>query len=195
MDTLLDQSLGVFGRTLLIYLVAVVLVKLMGKREVGQLSPLDFVIAVIIGSVAAAPMVSITIPLIPAVVALLTLGALEIAASILSLHSYPFRRFFEDKPIIIIRNGRILKENMSKIRMNMDDLKQELRLLGVVDINEVEEGTMESNGEFSLIKKKAHQPPTAKDLHLLTPDNPAMVFESFSRKARLELEELLNRRR
>jgi len=195
MEKVLLESLFLGGRAVVVYLVAVIMVKLMGKREVGQLTPLDFVVGVIIGSVASAPMVDIELPLLPTIIPLVVLGGLEILASVLALNNYKARRFLEDKPTIIVRDGRIIKENMAKVRMNIDDLKQELRKCGVADINEVEEGTLEGCGTFTVIKKKEYQPLTRNDLEHVSLHNLDKIISAYALKARTDLEELLNRPR
>jgi uncharacterized membrane protein YcaP (DUF421 family) len=195
MVKVLQESLFLGWRAVVIYLVAMVMVKLMGKREVGQLSPLDFVVGVIIGSVASAPMVDINLPLLPTLVPLVVLSLLEIIASVLALKNRKIRLFLEDTPTIIIRDGQLIYENMAKIRMNIDDLKQVLREHGVVDVNEIEEGTMESGGKFSVIKKKMYQPLTRSDLQSTTLHNLDQVIAAYAQKAQEDLESLLDRRR
>jgi uncharacterized membrane protein YcaP (DUF421 family) len=192
MEVLLE-SLHLGGRTVVIYIVAVIMVKLMGKREVGQLSPLDFVVGVIIGSVASAPMVDVELPLIPTLIPLVVLGGLEILASVLALNNKKVRRFLEDRPAIVVRDGQIIKDNMAKIRMNMDDLKQELRKYGVVDINQVEEGSLESCGTFTVILKKEYQPLTLNDLKTTSLNNLDQVIGAYALKARSNLENILDR--
>jgi uncharacterized membrane protein YcaP (DUF421 family) len=193
MTHLLNDALVLGGRAVVIYFVVLVMVKLMGKREVGQLSPLDFVVGVMIGSVAALPMENARIPFIPALVPIVVLAGLEILVSVLALNSYRIRRFVEDKPTILISDGSIIKENMAKVRMNIDDLKQELRLHGIVDINEVEEGTLESGGGFSVIKKKENQPLTPADLQTASLNNLDQLIGVFASKARSDLRILLDR--
>lgn len=192
---ILLESLHLGGRTIAIYIVAVIMVKLMGKREVGQLSPLDFVVGVIIGSVASAPMVDVELPLIPTLVPLVVLSGLEILASVLSLNNKKARRFLEDRPTVIVKDGQIVKDNMAKVRMNIDDLKQELRAQGVVDINQVEEGTLESGGEFTVILKKEFQPLTLNDLKTTSMNNIDQMIEAYGLKARSDLQILLNQPR
>ncbi len=193
MTTLLTEAFVLGGRTVVIYGLVLVMVKLMGKREVGQLSPLDFVVGVMIGSLAALPMMNVEIPLLPALVPIVVLAGLEILASVLALNNYRIRRFVEDKPTIIIRGGSIIKENMAKVRLNMDDLKQELRKHGIADINEVEEGTLESVGTFTIIKKKQNQPLTPADLQAASMDNIDLLIGAFASKARSDLKTLLDR--
>lgn len=194
MDILLE-SLHLGGRTVAIYIVAFIMVKLMGKREVGQLSPIDFVVGVIIGSIASAPMVDIELPLIPTLVPLIVLGGLEILTSVLSLNNKKARQLLEDSPAIVVRDGQIIKDNMTKIRMNIDDLKQELRKYGVVDINQVEEGTLESGGTFTVVLKKEFQPLTLNDLKTTSLNNLDQVIGAYAQKARSDLQSLLDQPR
>jgi uncharacterized membrane protein YcaP (DUF421 family) len=190
---LFNEGLVLGGRAVIIYFVVLIMVKLMGKREVGQLSPLDFVVGVMIGSVAALPMENSQIPFIPAMVPIVVLAGLEILVSVLALNSYRVRSFVEDKPTIIISDGRIIKENMAKVRMNIDDLKQELRKQGIADINVVEEGTLESGGSFSIIKKKENKPLTPADLQTASLNNLDQLIGVFASKARSDLRVLLDR--
>ncbi|MBS4023552.1 MAG: DUF421 domain-containing protein [Dethiobacter sp.] len=193
MITLLKEALVLGGRAVVIYFLVLVMVKLMGKREVGQLTPLDFVVGIMIGSVAALPMEDAQIPFLPAMVPIVVLAGLEIIFSVLALNSKKIRLFVEDKPTIIISDGRLIKENMAKTRMNIDDLKQELRKQGVADINEVEEGTLETGGTFSVIKKKEYQPLTLADLQATSMHNLDQVIGVFASKARRDLQALLDR--
>lgn len=191
MTPLLLDALILGGRAVIIYAVVLLMVKLMGKREVGQLSPFDFVVGVMIGSVAAIPMENARLPFLPALVPIIVLAGLEILVSTLALHSVKFRKLVEDKPTILISEGKLLPDNMRRVRMNIDDLKQELRKHGVVDISEVKEGTLESSGNFSLILKKVHMPLTADDLQTTTLHNLNRLFEFYSLKARAEVQHLL----
>lgn len=193
MNNILLESVILGGRALAVYLVAALMVKIMGKREVGQLSPLDFVVGVIIGSVASAPLVDIELPLLPTLVPLVVLSLLEVGASLLALKNKKARRFLEDKPTVLIRDGQLLWKNMAGVRVNIDDLKQELRKYGVVNINEVEEGSLESGGTFTVIKKKAYQPLTLNDLQTAPFHNIDTILGAYALKARQDLEQLLNR--
>ncbi|MCR3921620.1 MAG: DUF421 domain-containing protein [Firmicutes bacterium] len=191
MPEILAEAAKLGARTLAIYAVAIIVVKLMGKRELGQLSPMDFVVGVIIGSVASAPMVDLDLPLLPTLVPLLILGGLEIVASTISLKNRKFRLFIEDKPTIIIRDGHILKKNMDDVRMNIDDLKQELRKNGIDDINEVKEGTLESGGAFSIIKKQEYQPITPQSLQTQTLHILDRAVNSYAQKTRQDLQAIM----
>lgn len=193
MQELLLESLKLGGRTIAIYIAAVVMVKLMGKRELGQLSPVDFIVGVIIGSVSAAPMVDLELPLLPTLVPIVVLGTLEIIASLFALKNRKARLLLEDKPTVLISDGKVLTKNMADVRMTMDDLKQELRVQGIVDINQVAEGTLESGGRFSVIKKPEYQPLTAHDLQTVTLHNFDRVLADHMHKTRLDLHSVINK--
>jgi uncharacterized membrane protein YcaP (DUF421 family) len=194
MPPLVLDGLILGGRAVIIYTVVLLMVKLMGKREVGQLSPFDFVVGVMIGSVAALPMEDARLPFLPALVPIFVLAGLEILVSTVALHSVKFRKLVEEKPALLVSNGELLPENMRRVRMNIDDLKQELRKHGVVNISEVQEGTLESSGNFSVILKKKHMPLTADDLQTTTLHNLNRLFEVYAVKAHTELEHLLTDR-
>lgn len=186
------EALILGGRAVIIYFLVLVMVRLMGKREVGQLSPFDFVVGVMIGSVAALPMEEAQLPVLPALAPILVLAGLEILMSTLAMHNSKIRRFIGGKPTVIISDGEIIKENMTQVRMNIDDLKQELRKSSIVDINEVEEGTLERCGTFTVIKKKEHQPLTQTDLQTTTLHSLDQVTGAYALKARANLEYLLS---
>ncbi|MBT9174091.1 MAG: hypothetical protein DDT21_02502 [Syntrophomonadaceae bacterium] len=191
MPPILLDGLILGGRAVIIYAVILLMVKLMGKREVGQLSPFDFVVGVMIGSVAAIPMEDARLPFLPSLVPIIVLAGLEILVSTFALHNVKFRKLVEDKPTILVSDGKLLPENMRKVRMNIDDLKQELRKHGIVNINEVKEGTLESSGDFSVILKKEHIPLTASDLQTTTLHNLNRLFEVYAVQAHGELQHLL----
>jgi len=194
MPPLLLDGLILGGRAVIIYALVLVMVRLMGKREVGQLSSFDFVVGVMIGSVAALPMEDARLPFLPALVPIIVLAGLEILVSTFALHSVRLRKLVEDKPTIIISDGELIPENMRKVRMNIDDLKQELRKRGIVKVSTVKEGTLESSGTFSVVLKKEEMPLTASDLQTTTLHNLDRLFEVYALKARAELHHLLSDR-
>jgi uncharacterized membrane protein YcaP (DUF421 family) len=191
MPPLLTDGLILGGRAVIIYAVVLLMVKLMGKREVGQLSPFDFVVGVMIGSVAALPMEDARLPFLPALVPIIVLAGLEILVSTAALHSVRFRKLVEDKPTILVSDGELIPGNMRKVRMNIDDLKQELRKHGVADVSKVKEGTLESSGTFSVILKKEYMPLTADELQTATLHNLDRLFNVYARKSRAGLQHLL----
>lgn len=155
-------------RTILIYFIVLVVVRLMGKREIGQLSPFDFVVAIMIAELAVIPMESPGIPLWHGIIPLLILAFLEIAISYIALHSHRVRSFLDGEPQIIIKNGQILKKEMRKSRYNLDDLMAQLREKGYPNIKDVEFGILETSGELSIIPKSQKRPLTPADIDVET---------------------------
>lgn len=160
--------LEVVFRTIVIYLVVLVVVRLMGKREIGQLSPFDFVVAIIIAELAAIPMESRSIPLWQGLVPLFTLGVLEVVFSFAALYSPKLRKILDGSPQVVIKNGKILKHEMRRARYNLDDLMSQLRERGFVNVSDVEFGVLETSGRLSVIPRSQKRPVTPEDLGLCT---------------------------
>lgn len=155
-------------RTIVIYFAVLVIVRLMGKREIGQLSTLDFVVAIILAELAAIPMGSVTIPIWHGIVPLVTLGFLEVLFSYLALINRPLRKMFYGSPQIIIENGHLLKHEMRASRYNLDDLLSQLREKGFYNIEDVEYAILEPSGRLSVIPKSQKRPVTPEDLGINT---------------------------
>ena len=111
-----------FIRTAILYLLVVAGLRIMGKRQIGEMQPSELVVAIMISDLAAIPMQDIGISIFSGIIPMFTLIVMEILLSQLSLKSKKFRRLMTGKPSVIIHNGNILKEEMRKIRFNMDDL-------------------------------------------------------------------------
>ncbi|WP_211328167.1 DUF421 domain-containing protein [Thermodesulfitimonas autotrophica] len=158
--------LEVVARTVIIYFVVLLMVRLMGKREIGQLSPFDFVVAIIIAEVAALPMEQPEIPLLRGLVPLFVLVALEIAFSYAILHSRWLRQLMCGRPQVVISNGRILNREMRRARYNLDDLLSQLREKGYPNPAEVAFAVLETSGRLSVVPWAEVQPPTRQDLGL-----------------------------
>lgn len=155
-------------RTILIYFIVLIVVRIMGKREIGQLSPFDFVVAIMMAELAVIPMESPDIPLWHGIIPLLILVLLEIGISYLALHSHTVRGFLDGAPQVIIKNGQILKKEMRKSRYNLDDLMGQLRDKGYPDIEDIEFGILETSGKLSVIPKSQKRPLTPADLGIAT---------------------------
>ncbi|HHW45224.1 DUF421 domain-containing protein [Desulfofundulus thermobenzoicus] len=155
-------------RTILIYFIVLLIVRMMGKREIGQLSPFDFVVAIIIAELAAIPMESTGVPLWQGILPMVTLGVLEIALSYIALHSPFLRRLLDGEAQVVIKNGHILKEELRRARYNLNDLLAQLREKGVVNICDVEFGILETSGKLSVIPKSQKRPVTPEDLGIST---------------------------
>ncbi len=155
-------------RTVVIYVAVLIIVRLMGKREIGQLSTFDFVVAIILAELAAIPMGSLDIPIWHGIVPIVTLGLLEVGFSYISLVNRPLRKILYGVPQIIIENGRLLKHEMRSSRYNLDDLLSQLREKGFHDISDVEYAILEPSGRLSVIPCSQKRPVTPADLNLST---------------------------
>jgi uncharacterized membrane protein YcaP (DUF421 family) len=155
-------------RTTVIYLWLHLVTKLMGQREVGSLTVSDFIIAITIGSVAAAPLASSTDDLIGPVSSIGTLGALNILIAYLALKNSKFRRIVQEEPIVLVQNGQILEDTMRSTRYNLDDLLTEIRIKNIPDLADVEFAILEANGSLSVIPKSQSRPLTPQDLQIPT---------------------------
>lgn len=150
-------------RTLLLYLVLIFCVRLMGKRQIGEMEPAEFVVTMLLANLAAIPMQDGAIPLYSGLVPILTVLGLELVLSGLILHSVVVRRFLCGKPVILIDNGRILQQNLRRTRVTMDELTGHLREKDVLDIRTVQYAILETDGNLSVFPFPKDRPATAKD--------------------------------
>ena len=127
-----------FLRTIVLYLVIVLTLRVLGKRQVGELEPSELVVAILISDLAAVPMQDIGIPLLSGVIPIITLLALELLASEWSMHSVKFRAFLCGKPVFIIWEGVIDQSAMRKNRLTMDELNFCLRQAGILELEQVQ---------------------------------------------------------
>jgi len=156
-------------RTVFVYFVVLLVIRLMGKREIGQLSPFDFVVAIIIAELAAIPMEASDLPLWRSILPLAILGGLEILVSYATLFNHTLRCIICGNPQVIIKNGELLRGEMRKARYNLDDLLAQMREKGIVDPSEVEFAVLETSGKLSIIPKSQHRPVIPADLGISTP--------------------------
>lgn len=158
----------VFVRTFIIYAVVVVLMRLMGKRQIGQLEPYELVVAVMIAELAAIPMEDKAIPLVHGLIPIFTLFFIQVCISYINMKSLWFRSFMDGSPSIVIRNGKIDIDELAKARYNINELLEQLRTKGYVNIADVEFAILETSGNLSVIPKSQKRPLTPADLHIDT---------------------------
>ncbi|KRF54962.1 hypothetical protein ASG97_02835 [Bacillus sp. Soil745] len=149
----MDIYLGIIFRTTVIYLVIWFLFRMMGKREVGELSILDLVVSIMIGDIAVLSFEDLEKPFIRQTIPMFVLAFLQITLAFASLKSVKLRNLMDGKPQIIIDQGKIDEKAMRKQRYNFDDLLTQLREQGIIDINEVQFAILETSGKLSVIKK------------------------------------------
>lgn len=150
-------------RTVILYLVLIGVIRLMGKRQIGQMEPSEFVVTMLVANLASIPMQDGGIPLFSGLVPILTVLGLELVLSTLALRSIRFRRILCGKPVVLIENGKILRENLEKTRVTLDELTGHLREKDVLDISAVQYAILETNGNLSVFPYPAERPASARD--------------------------------
>lgn len=155
-------------RAVILYLLVVCIVRVMGKHQIGQLQPYELVITIMISELAAVPMQDTNIPLINGIIPILTLLFIQITLSFLSLKSEPVRRIINGSPSILIENGKIIAAELAKLRYDLSDLLEQLRLKGFPNIADVEFAILETSGKLSVIPKSQKRPVNPADLELAT---------------------------
>ena len=169
----------VFFRAVILYIVIIFSMRLMGKRQLGELQPSELVITVLMSNIATLPIEDVNIPMIMGVVPIFTLVCLDIIMSHLSLTSRRFRKMISGSPKIIISNGKIDQALMKKLRFSIDDLMESLRSSEVFDISQVQLAVVETTGKISVYQKKEEQPCTLKDLNIKVDsiDPPQLIID------------------
>ncbi len=162
------MEFALFYRTIFLYFAVLLAVRIMGKREVGQLSAFDLVVAIMIAELAAMAMEAIDMPLYQALIPIFTLVGLEIVLSFVSMKSHTLRGIVDGTPSIIIANGKVLEKEMFKQRYNMSDLLGQLREKDVSNIADVQYAVLETSGELSVMLKPEKRPVTPQDLGITT---------------------------
>lgn len=153
-----------FLRTIILYLLIIAGIRLMGKRQVGELEPSELVLALIIADLAAVPMQDFGIPLLSGIVPILTLLCITMIISVLSMKSVKFRAVICGRPSIIVENGRLHQREMKKNRFTVDELMEELRMKGITDISTVKYAILETNGQISVLPYANQLPVTAEQM-------------------------------
>ena len=152
-----------YVRTVILYLLLIAVVRLMGKRQIGQMEPSEFVVTMLVANLASIPMQEEGIPLFAGMVPILTVLGVELVLSSLSLKSIWFRKILCGKPVILIENGNILQKNLRKTRITLDELTGHLREKDVLDLKSVQYAILETNGNLSVFPYPKEKPASAKD--------------------------------
>lgn len=154
-------------RTVIIYLALVVAMRLMGKRQLGDMQPIELVVTLLIADLAAIPMQEPGTPLVTGIAAIFTLVVLEILFSVLRLKSPGFGRLVSGSPMVVVKDGKPLKNTLRRLRLTNEDLTDTLRTQGVFDLREVDTAIVETNGKISVFLKADCQPASRGDLAVL----------------------------
>lgn len=161
-------------RTLLIYVFLIAIMRMMGKRQLGELEVTDLVITLLLSEISTVPLTDPSKPLFQAILPIITLASLEVLTSWLCLKIPKFKVMLSPKPAILVHNGRIDRKQMQKARISLDELMCELRQKEIADISQVQYAIIESNGKISTFKKIAEQPPSATALGIDVTENGMM---------------------
>ena len=150
-------------RTVILYLVLILSIRLMGKRQIGQMEASEFVVTMLVANLASIPMQDGAIPLYSGLVPILTVLGLELVLSGVILKSVRMRRFFCGKPVILIENGKIMQDNLRKTRVTLDELTGHLREKDVLDLRSVQYAILETDGNLSVFPYPKERPASARE--------------------------------
>jgi len=151
-------------RALIIYLLIAAVMRLMGKRQIGELQPTELVIMLMISELVAIPLEDNEIPLMNSLVAVAVLACIEVVASVISMKSKRVRSMLHGHPVILIREGVIDQKEMKNLRLTVEDLLLSLRQKDVFDLDTVQYAIMETGGQLSVLLKSEERPASVKDI-------------------------------
>lgn len=150
------------------YLVIIVTMRLMGKRQIGQLQPFEFAVAVMISELAALPLTEDDRKIHHALIPIAVLVSCQLLISLVSLKGVRVRDYICGKPSILIRNGRMMEKNMKREMCTINDLLEHLRFNNIQNVSDVEYAVLETNGQLSVIPKSQKRSVTPEDLNIKT---------------------------
>lgn len=156
--------LTVFIRSIIIYVLLIIVIRLMGKRQIGELQPFEFVITLVIAEVACIPMSDTSIPLSHGIISIFTLFILHLFITKVSKASIKFRRVLNGKPVIVINPQGIDDKVLGKLDFDINDLLASIRTQGYFSPAEIQYAILETNGKISIMPKAANKPATAGDI-------------------------------
>jgi uncharacterized membrane protein YcaP (DUF421 family) len=156
----------VVARTVILYAEILIVMRIMGKRQLGQLQPFELVITILISELAAVPMQDTGVPLINGIIPILILMVAQVILSYTTLKSEKARGIICGKPSILIESGKIMERQLAQLHYNINDLLEQLRVKGYPDVKDVEFAILETEGQLSVIPKSAKRPVTPEDLSI-----------------------------
>jgi uncharacterized membrane protein YcaP (DUF421 family) len=153
-------------RTLILYALVIIALRLMGKREIGQLQPFELVVLLMISELAAIPSENVSVPLMAGIIPILVLLLVSIILSSIEMKSERARSILNGTPSILIERGKIIEQELIRNRFPLSDLVEELRMKSIPNIADVEFAVLETNGQLSILPKSLKRPVTPEDLNL-----------------------------
>lgn len=177
------------ARTVITFVLVLVVVRWTGKRSVANLAPFDLALVILIGEVSAIPVADLKVDLMHGILPVALIGGLHVLMTTINLHSKAFERWTEGLPTQLIKDGKVLKQNLRKERVSMIDLESVLRLKEINHPSKVKEAWMEPAGGVSIRLKEEEEPASSRELEQAV----ALIVQANSAKLRQELRELLER--
>ncbi len=168
----MTETTNVIFRTILVLIILFFLFKIMGKKQVSQMSMFDYITGITIGSIVADISLDIEKNLKAGIICLLIYCFTDLFLSYLSLKSIKLRNFFNSKEVILIENGKINRKNMSKNQITINILETEARVNGFFNLDDINNAILEPNGKISFEPKENNKPITKKDMNIKTNNNP-----------------------
>ena len=163
--------LTIIIRSILIYLIVLLVFRLMGKRQLGQMQPFELVLTLIIADLATIPMAEVSVPVLHGVVPLLTLVVLHFLLTLISRSSQQFSKIISGKPVILVNPKGIDYQAMKKLNLSTDDIFAALRECGYFSLSQIQYAIMETNGKVSVMPKADYAPVTNGDLNTKVEDS------------------------
>ena len=161
-------------RTLIVYFALIVTMRLMGKRQIGELEVTDLVTTLLLSEIASLPITNHEIPVSHAVRPMIVLLILELGSSLILVHFPRLRNLVSAKPTVIIHKGKLRPRALDSLRISVDELMSEVRQQGLTDLSQVETAILEKNGKLTVLPKALYQPPSAELLGLCPKNDPLM---------------------
>ena len=160
-----------FIRTLLLYFILMAGLRVLGKRQIGELEPGELVMTMMLSDLAAVPMQDFGLPLLSGIIPILTLLSLSMLLSFFSLRSIRFRQLACGTPTVLIKRGKLQQQAMRENRFTIDELMEELRLQGYSSITDIKYAILENSGQLSILPWQKKQPVTSEQMGLDAADN------------------------
>lgn len=155
-----------FIRAIILYIVVLIVMRLMGKREIGQLQPFELAISIMIADLASVPMSELGIPITNGIIPILALLVMYMVISILNMRSVNIRKIMSGQPSLLIYRGKIDEKTLKKERMTINELQERLRGKDVYNLLDVEYAILETNGEITVIQKPEKKNLTVQDMNI-----------------------------
>ncbi len=163
-------------RTVIVYIFLIAAMRIMGKRQLSELQPVELAVTLLISDLAVIPIQDMDVPLLYGVIPIIILVSLELILSACMLKNNAFSRLVSGSPIVVIKDGVVVQPSLKKLRMTVEDLCESLRSQGVFDITELALAIVETNGNISIFYQPANRPPTIDELKVKVPDTQAPLL-------------------